>query len=101
MDRTFAMQTVSPITSGRGRRGMCLARTVFRQENETARRDGPNGKDAAMTPGHDYSTVNATHHYRDNPTRPNTNAEQVLAGTTVFDANGEQLGTGSERGFEN
>jgi hypothetical protein len=54
-----------------------------------------------MTPGHDYSTEGATQQDRDDATSPNTNAEQVFAGTTVFGANGEQLGTVSERGFEN
>jgi hypothetical protein len=54
-----------------------------------------------MTPEHDYSSEDATQQYRDDATSPNTNAEQVLAGTTVFSANGEQLGTVSERGFEN
>ena len=54
-----------------------------------------------MTPGHDFSTEATTQQYRDDATSPNTNAEQVLAGTTVFGAKGEQLGTVSERGFEN
>jgi hypothetical protein len=54
-----------------------------------------------MTPGHDSSSADAMRQYNDDATNPNTNAEQVLAGTTVFGANGEQLGTVSERGFEN
>lgn len=54
-----------------------------------------------MTPGHDSSSADAIRQYNDDATSPNTNAEQVLAGTTVFGANGERLGTVSERGFEN
>ena|SRR5690242_13958662 len=54
-----------------------------------------------MTPGFDYSSEDTTQQHRDDATSPNTNAEQVLVGTTVFGAHGERLGTVSERGFEN
>ncbi len=54
-----------------------------------------------MTPGHNYSSEDAAQQHSDDATSPNANAEQVLAGTIVFSANGEQLGTVSERGFEN
>src|SRR5689334_15052195 len=63
--------------------------------------DGSNGKDAAMTPGFDYSSDDTTQQRRDDATSPDTNAEQVLVGTTVLGAHGERLGTVSERGFEN